>query len=118
MKPTITLQEFGSVSIDDKQINYDIFIDIEGHVIKQEIGSSTSVDFLELTLEEAGTLYDPAANEMIIGSGERSELRLSNEAYDFFDEKRCKIKLLPTNEAIEYWNRYEGHAIGLFHFTN
>ena len=69
-----------------------------------------------ISLNEAGKLYDPNINEMIIGWDKNDILALSNEATDFFEEKRCKIKLLPLDEAIDYWNRYEGHAIGLFHF--
>jgi hypothetical protein len=42
---------------------------------------------------------------------------LSNEATDFFEEKQCKIKMLPLQEAITYWNRYEGRAVGLFHIS-
>jgi len=118
MKPIIKSKKIGSISINNQQIDYDIFINIEGLVMKREPDSNREIDYLELTLAEANELYDPGANEMIIGSGEKSQLRLSNEATDFFEEKKCKIKLLPTQEAITYWNRYEGHAIGLFHITN
>lgn len=117
MKPTIKSKKTGNVSINNQWIDYDISINLDGIVMKRERSSNGDLDFLELTLEEANRLYEPSANEMIIGSGEKSQLRLSNEATDFFEEKRCKIKLLPTQEAITYWNRYEGHAIGLFHIT-
>ena len=60
----------------------------------------------------------PNINELIIGSDMLDKIQLSNEATDFFEEKKCKIKLLPLREAITYWNRYEGHAIGLFHLSN
>ena len=119
MKPIIEASAPGRITINSQQFNYDIFIDLEGDVNKRipylpnRISSS-----LELTLEEANNLYDPHANEIIIGSGEKSQLRLSYEATDFFELKKCKIKLLPTQEAINYWNRYEGHALGLFHIAN
>lgn len=115
MKPTIKAKKAGEISIDNKTINFDISINLEGKVIERYPKTMGEMQSLELTLEEANTLYDPNANEMIIGSGGQSKLRLSNEATDFFEEKKCKIKLLPTQEAITYWNRYEGHAIGLFH---
>lgn len=96
-------------------IDFDISINLDGKVIKRGLQTKDKINSAELTLDEANSLYDPNANEIIIGSGGHSILRLSNEATDFFEEKRCKIKLLPTQEAISYWNRYEGHAIGLFH---
>lgn len=115
MKPTIKEKKAGEISINNKMIDFDISINLDGIVIKRDPKTMGEMKSLELTLEEANNLYDPNANEMIIGSGGQSKLRLSNEATDFFEEKRCKIKLLPTREAIMYWNRYEGHAIGLFH---
>lgn len=115
MKPTINEKKTGEISINNKMIDFDISINLDGKVIKRHQQSMDEMKSSELTLEEASSLYDPNANEMIIGSGWHSVLRLSNEATDFFEEKRCKIKLLPTREAITYWNRYEGHAIGLFH---
>ena len=71
-----------------------------------------------LTLSESNKIYDPVINEMIIGWRSDDKMMLSNEATDFFDEKKCKIKLLPLDEAITYWNRYEGYAIGLFHISH
>jgi hypothetical protein len=115
MKPTIQAKKAGEISINNKMIDFDISINLEGKVSKRVQQAKDELKVLELSLEEANSLYDPNANEMIIGSGVQSKLRLSNEATDFFEEKRCKIKLLPTGEAITYWNRYEGHAIGLFH---
>jgi hypothetical protein len=54
---------------------------------------------------------------MIIGFRSDEKIMLSNEATDFFEEKQCKIKMLPLQEAITYWNRYEGRAVGLFHIS-
>ena len=68
-----------------------------------------------LSLSEAEEFYDPAVNEMVIGCEDSDKLLISNEAVDFFDERQFKIKLLPIDEAVIYWNRYEGHAVGLFH---
>lgn len=118
MKPTIEANDSGNITINSRQFNYDISINIEGEVNKRMQDWPKNLSSSELTLEEANILYDPHANEIIIGSGEKSQLRLSYEATDFFEVKKCKIKLLPTQEAINYWNRYEGHAVGLFHITN
>ena len=117
MRPIIKTSDKGEISIQDNIISEDFFIDAEGHIINRRIkGLSPSPDLL--SLREAGELYDPNINEMIIGCDDEDKLMLSNEATDFFEEKRCKIKLLPLDEAIVYWNRYEGRAVGLFHLPH
>jgi hypothetical protein len=118
MKPIISTSRRGKISIANKYINFDFYINGDGEIVKRDRKLNERWDFSlhELSLSEAGQIYDPNANEMIIGCEKGDRLFLSNEATDFFEEKQCKIKLLPIHEAIDYWNRYEGHAIGLFHF--
>jgi hypothetical protein len=43
--------------------------------------------------------------------------KLSDEAAEFFEKKNCRVKLLPTPEAIQAWNAASGAVIGLFHIT-
>jgi hypothetical protein len=117
MTPTISTSEKGKISIKGKAIDFDFHIDASGKILKRELSKEDPENQL-LSLDEAGQLYDPNINELIIGSDMHDKIQLSNEATDFFEEKKCKIKLLPLREAITYWNRYEGHAIGLFHLAN
>ena len=117
MKPIINSQNKDQLIINDQAISYDFYINPDGDIIRR-VRESTEEDRLNiLTLTEASDYYDPNINEMIIGWRSDDKLMLSNEATDFFEEKRCKIKLLPLDEAITYWNRYEGHAVGLFHLS-
>lgn len=116
MKPVIKATKFGVITVSNRHIDYDFFINANGKLLNR----NDSLHFKDkdsgtLSLGEASALYDPTINEMIIGSNRRESFRLSEEATDFFEEKRYKIKMLPMLEAIAYWNRYEGHAIGLFH---
>lgn len=117
MKPTIDTSKGGGISIENMPIDFDFYINPEGKIIKRNLSIPTedNSSMQILSLNEAGELYDPLINEMIIGCDDKDKIKLSNEATDFFEEKKCKIKLLPLKEAITYWNRYEGHAIGLFH---
>lgn len=119
MKPTISTTRTGKISIDNTHVDFDFFINAEGKIIRRDIKMPCNKNFplQTLSLFEAGQLYDPNINEMIIGCDEDDKIMLSSEAFDFFEEKRCKIKLLPIDEAITYWNRYEGHAVGLFHLS-
>ena len=117
MFPTIDTSKKGKISIKDKTINFDFHIDAFGNILKRKLPSMHPEKQI-LTLDEADELYDPNINELIIGCDTPDKIQLSNEATDFFEEKKCKIKLLPLQEAITYWNGYEGHAIGLFHLSN
>jgi hypothetical protein len=119
MKPQIQNTEFGSITIGRDKIHHDVFISLRGNVNRRKKKLSKRLFGTShiLSLDEARYIFETDANEIIIGSGQSGKLRLSEEATDFFDEKRCKVKLMPTPEAINYWNRYEGHAVGLFHIT-
>ncbi len=119
MKPHIDETAFGHITVDGEKIHHDIYITSFGKVEKRNKKLSKAIYGTShvISLDEANYLYDMEANELIIGSGQYGNVKLSEEAVDFFDEKKCKVKLFPTPEAIKYWNRYEGHALGLFHVT-
>lgn len=119
MRPHIDKTDFGYITVEGEKIHYDIYITADENVKKRNKKLSKAVFGTShiISLEEAKEIYEMEANELIIGAGQYGKVNLSEEAIDFFDEKQCKVKLLPTPEAILYWNRYEGHAIGLFHVT-
>ena len=42
---------------------------------------------------------------------------LSDEAADYFAERKVKVELVHTPEAIKRWNEASGKVIALFHVT-
>lgn len=54
---------------------------------------------------------------LIIGSGQYGNVLLSPEAEEYLREQHCKVRLLPTPEAIVAWNDAPRTAICLFHVT-
>ena len=70
-----------------------------------------------LSLDEAKYVYEKGIKHLIIGTGQYGNVKLSGEAADYFEKKRCQIDLLPTPEAIHAWNEAAGSVIGLFHVT-
>lgn len=119
MEPHINETAFGHITVKGEIINHDIYIMSDGKVEKRNKKLSKAIYGTShvISLDEAKYLYEMEANELIIGSGQYGNVKLSEEAVDFFDEKKCKVKLFTTPEAAKYWNRYEGHALGLFHVT-
>ena len=117
MKPTIYTSEGGKISIGEETISYDFYINADGEIVRRVQLSDEDFDTPKdvLSLAEAAYCYDPAVHQMLIGCNDQHKLIISSEAIDFFDEHQFKIKILPIEEAIKYWNRYEGPAVGLFH---
>ncbi len=119
MQPTIQGTEFGNITVDREVYDHDIVIRLSGKVkkrkknlSKQEYGTSHTV-----SLAEAEHIYDDGAERLIIGTGQNGNVKLSEEADDYFKEKHCAVKLIPTPEAVKAWNEAEGKTIGKFHVT-
>ena len=120
MKPKINGTEFGSITIEKEIRDYDVVIRMDGEVEKRKKKLSKAVygSSHVVSLDEAKHVYENGAESIIVGAGQSSMLRLSDEAKDYFDRKKCKVKIYSTPEAIEAWNKEEGKkTIGLFHVT-
>jgi hypothetical protein len=119
MKPTIETTSFGSITIAGTRYEHDVFINLGGEVGKRKKKLSKAIYGTShiISLEEASYVYEDDAEEIIIGTGQFGQVKLSEQAEHFFHQKHCKITLLPTPEAIGAWNRSVGAVIGLFHIT-
>lgn len=70
-----------------------------------------------LSLDEAKYVYEPGTERLIIGTGQYGNVRLSDEAADYFKRRHCRVDLEPTTTAIWTWNEAGGATVGLFHIT-
>jgi hypothetical protein len=120
MKPHINESMFGSITVENMKYRYDIFIDLEGHIkkrkkklSKKKYGTSHII-----SLDEIEYVHEEGAALLIVGTGQYSRARLSEEAEDYLKNKKCKVKLLSTELAAETWNETKhSKTIGLFHVT-
>ena len=80
--------------------------------LRQKFGFSML--FISHDLALAAELADRVAT---VYAGQDGMVRLSDEAAGYFKKKDCEVKLSPTPQALETWNKAEGKAIGLFHVT-
>ena len=119
MRPRIDRTEFGSITIEGDELDYDVVIRLNGNVKKRKKKLSKAVYGTShiISLDEAEQVYQDGAEELIIGSGQYGNVVLSEEAATYFEGKRCHVKLLPTPKAIRIWNKANGAVIGLFHVT-
>src|SRR5512139_2916509 len=111
----IDRSEFGSVTIDGRTYDHDITIDLSGHVRKRRKQLSTELYGTShvVSEDEARDMLDEGSDLLIIGSGQHGNVQLSPEAAAYLASEKCKVLLQPTQEAIESYNRAQGHKIAL-----
>ncbi len=119
MIPRINGTEFGSITIEGEIVEHDVIVRLNGEVKKRKKKLSKAVYGTShtISLDEAKHIYQKGAKELILGTGQQGSVVLSEEATTYFDRRKCKVKLLPTPEAIQLWNITQGPVIGLFHVT-
>lgn len=119
MKTKIDSTQFGSITIAGENYEHDVIIRLNGKVEKRKKKLSKELFGTShmISLAEAEYVYEEGANWIIIGTGQSAMTQLSPEAAAFFQKERCAVKLLPTPEAIRYWNKTAEAVIGLFHVT-
>ncbi len=119
MKPRIDQTTFGSITIEGTVFEHDVLIRLSGQVKKRKKKLSKAIYGTShiLSLAEAEHIYEDGAKRLIIGTGQYGNVRLSEEATDYFKRKQCQVELLPTPETIRVWNKTDGAVIGLFHVT-
>jgi hypothetical protein len=119
MRPKIDSTNFGSITVDGETFGYDIIIRLNGQIEKREKTLSKEVygTSHKISLEEAKYIYENETEKIIIGTGQTGFVELSEEAEDFFIEKKCGIELFPTPLAIDRWNEMEGRISAMFHVT-
>ena len=106
MKPTINNTEFGSITIDKEVYDHDVIISLDGQVKKRkkELSKAIFGSSHIISIDEAKYVFEEGANLFIIGAGQYSALKISEEAMDYLLKKKCQVELYPTKVAIEVWN--------------
>lgn len=119
MEPKINKTTFGSITIDNQKYNHDVLIRLDSKVKKRKKKLSKNIYGTShiISLDEAKQVYEKGAKSLIIGTGQYDQVKLSEDASQYFQKKKCKIMLRPTPKAIETWNNEEGKVIALFHVT-
>jgi hypothetical protein len=119
MNPRIDQTAFGSITIEGTLFEHDVIIRLGGQVKKRKKKLSRAIYGTShiISLAEARQVYEEGTKRLIIGTGQYGNVRLSDEAAEYFKRKHCDVNLLPTPTAIQTWNEAEGPVISLFHVT-
>jgi hypothetical protein len=110
---------FGAITIDGKTYEHDVVVRLSGEVVKRKKKLSKRLYGTShvLSEDEAKFLFEKGCDQVVIGSGQMDNVRLSPEAEAYFEKKGCEVLLEPTPEAIQTFNRSRAKRIGLFHVT-
>jgi len=119
VKPKITHNKFGCITIDGDEYEVDVLIRLDGTVTKRKKKLSKEIYGTShtISLPEMKYTYEKEAQYLIIGSGQYGMVQLSDEAAEYLEGTDCQVELLPTPQAIKAWNKAKGRVIGLFHIT-
>ena len=119
MKPRIDGTRFGSITIDGTDIEHDVLIRLSGEITKRKKKLSKAVFGTShtISLDEAEYIFEKGAKRLIVGSGQKAMVTLSDEASEYFKKEGVRVDLSPTPDAIRQWNQAKGATIGLFHVT-
>jgi hypothetical protein len=95
---------------------HDVVIRLSGEIVKRKKKLSKKLYRTShvLSEEEAKFLLENGCDQVVIGSGQFSNVHLSPEAEAYFERE---VLLKPTPEAIQMFNRSRAKRIGLFHVT-
>lgn len=111
--------EFGSITIDGETYDHDVVIHLSGKITKrhkklskEEYGTSHII-----SEREAKDVFEDGVRQLIVGSGQSGQVRLSPEAEAYFKKKACAVVLEPTPQAIRFFNQSKEKKIGLMHVT-
>lgn len=110
---------FGEITIDEKTYEHDVIIRLSGDVVKRKKKLSKQLYGTShvVSKDEAKFVFEKGCSQLIVGSGQEGNVRLSPEADAYFAKKNCRVVVQPTPQAIRTFNEAHGKKIGLFHVT-
>ena len=110
---------FGEITIDGKTYDHDVIIRLSGEIAKRKKKLSKKLYGTShiVSKDEAKFVFEKGCRQLILGSGQDGNVRLSPEADAYFAKKHCGVVIKPTPKAILAFNEAHGKKIGLFHVT-
>jgi hypothetical protein len=110
---------FGTITIDGKTYEHDVVVRLSGEVVrrKKKLSKKYYGTSHVLSKDEAKFVFEKGCKQLIVGSGQMGNVRLSPEAQAYFTKRSCEVLLQPTPAAIQLFNRSKAKKIGLFHVT-
>jgi hypothetical protein len=89
---------FGTITMDGKTYEHDVVVRLSGEVVKRKKKLSKKYYGTShiLSKDEAKFVFEKGCEQLIVGSGQMGNVRLSPEAESYFAKKNCKVLLQST----------------------
>ena len=119
MGPKIEVATFGRITVNGESFDHDIVIGLSGEITKRKKKLSKQVFGTShiISCEEVEQIFEEGCKTLIIGAGLYGQVKLSEDAQKFLNERGVECILQPTVDAMKKFNLIEGAKIGLFHVT-
>ena len=84
---------FGTITMDGKTYKHDVVVRLPGEVVKRKKKLSKKYYGTShiLSKDEAKFVFEKGCEQLIVGSGQIGNVRLSPEAEAYFAKKNCKV---------------------------
>jgi hypothetical protein len=86
---------FGNITMDGKTYEHDVVVHLSGEVVKRKKKLSKNYYGTShiLSKDEAKFVFEKGCEQLIVGSGQMGNVRLSPEAEAYFAKKNCKVSV-------------------------
>ena len=86
---------FGTITMDGKTYEHDVVVRLSGEIVKRKKKLSKKYYGTShiLSKDEAKFVFEKGCEQLIVGSGQLGNVRLSPEAEAYFAKKNCKVLL-------------------------
>ena len=86
---------FGTITMDGKAYEHDVVVRLSGEIVKRKKKLSKKYYGTShiLSKDEAKFVFEKGCEQLIVGSGQKGNVRLSPEAEAYFAKKNCKVLL-------------------------
>jgi hypothetical protein len=117
MNPQIDTTALGSITIGGKEYHHDVVIRLDGtiHKRKKQLSKKVTGTAHVIALDEIQRVFEKEATDLVIGTGQENQVRLSTEALEFLDGHGVRVIAADTPRALRLWNGAFGKVVGLFH---
>jgi len=112
---TVKATGFGWIETDCGRFESDVLVYPEGKIENRY--DYPAVDSHLISQEEVQRVLQDTVAVLVIGTGQSGLAALAEPAQKFLKQRGIKFRVLPTPEAIVYYNRLAEPKAAIFHLT-
>ncbi|MEN6405010.1 MAG: ROK family protein [Thermoguttaceae bacterium] len=117
--PEITRFRFGKITVDRETYHRDLYIFVDGKIKKrdQSIAKEQYDSTHVIGPKELEKVCRGGPEILFVGAGKSSQVELTEDAQRYLAQRSIQFELLPTDKAVERYNRSKQRKAALMHIT-